>query len=272
MTQATIHLTYTNSAWYIRYTSFFRRKAYQLELPQNWEEVNPAKLSNVFHTLATRDQSESLEADLLLDVVDVPARLMLKLGAEQVAERLLPFLTWMTTAPLILPPVDHIMSGHERLMLAHPYFSDRNLGWYRSCEEAFESMKDQPAELQLNDFLACYFFSDQETVMGITPGMAYFTLFYYMSTRQWLFDKHLPTGNDDPETKQAETSKADDLDWDVVYLDIAERGPFGAVHRVPDIGVPTFFKWMGKNHREFIIQKRKALQESIRSHHQNFVA
>lgn len=267
MTYGTIHLSYKNAPWYIRWTAWLRRKTYRLLLPQNWTEVAPDKLEKVFDKLSQREHLGSVEAELLLTVVDVPPRLLMKLGPGQVSERLLPFLSWMLSEPLLEPTLTKVPFGGIYHDLPLPYFKEKTVRWYRRCEEALEELKASPAEANLDQFIVQFLDVCNAKTSGISSGYAYLCLFYYMSTREWMFNEYLPADT----TKTPEQPPAK-FDWDEVYIDIAQRGPFGPLHRVDDIPLVSFFAWMGKNHREYIEQQKRALQETIRSVHQKYLA
>ncbi|MEL6142071.1 MAG: hypothetical protein AAFU67_10675 [Bacteroidota bacterium] len=270
MINGTLSLDFSQANWLRWARGRLFPKMYQIKLPEKWSELSAESVEPVFNILAHRESFQVPTLDLFNAIVDVPPRLISQLGPQKVAEELLPHLDWMLNAPCTVRLIDHVETdGGGVASIPNVGFRGMSMHRYRTADEAYMDLQQELTDEALDRFIRAFLgLSKNEKVENLQRGISYFILHYYTSNKQELFNKYFPQEID----SHKEDKSIEEMDWESLFIAVAERGVFGPLHRVKEATVHSFFTWIGKNHRQIIEQKKKTLQDLLRKQNQKFLA
>jgi hypothetical protein len=263
---------------------FFRKKAYQINIPERWEEVrNPVKVLQV-HTQTVSLSPVAFEIQLFKALTGLPSWVVHRIDPVLFAERLLPAIRFARTLEFKTLHHPVIKVNGQRWRIPAPVVKDMPLQQYfmleQSLTETLGGTKDiswflasllRPDDSGTTDHLyqkgllptvTPYQVEQyQEALTGAPDEVVVYLLSYYSTQRQLLKDKY-PALHEVDEKEKTDA----DIDWDSILPKIAEVGVFGPFDSVLSTPTVNYLAWANAR-REEHKPKQKTLQDIIRENH-----
>jgi hypothetical protein len=279
-----------NIGWLARILWLFRKKHYQLQLPESWEEV-PSKMfwKIIRHYLMHHQLSKHAFLLLILkEMLDIPTWVFKRISSITFLEQLLPRIKWVEKLSYSKPFDKTIMIGGCQWRIPVPLAKDMTLQQYFLLERTFSELFTN-REKDAADFLAAFLRPDTRQLQshyyqtGLLPTVSspelenyattlasadekqvLYLVQYYINMRLQLKEKYpaLHDGNND--------GRPDKIDWDSIAPSIAETGVFGSLNQVLKTPAVNYLAWANAR-QESTKPKPQTLQEMIRSNHQKIL-
>ncbi len=290
MIQATIKIKFPKRKILHRVIFFFRKKMYQVQLPETWEEVPDKKRRKILGVLMNNTKATEATTKVLLlrILLPIPMWVFYIIKPLDILEKLEPCVVWFLANPISIHLGLTVRGGWYRWRLPDPLAKNMTLGQYFNIEREWSRMSTghnditsllstilRPDSKAIDRCLETTGLLPQTTVPArlklksklekLPPEYVFYVIQYWEKQRKDLRAKY--------ETffSSGEGEKSD-INWDSIAARIAETGVFGTVNQVLQIPAITYLSWANDKQEEAGKETQQSLQDLIRSNHNKFLS
>jgi hypothetical protein len=267
---------------------FFRKKTYQVQLPEKWAEVSEPTFWKLLWAHMAKGQlsQEAFEILLLKHLTDLPFWVFNKLPAIDLAEQLLPRIAWAKDLSQANLSKENIRINGQLWRIPAPLAKDMPLQQYFLLEKTFSQLYAQ--QIEPSAFLAAllrpvnkqaearYFKTGLLPVVSPPQLKQYaqdlqavaeleqvYLLQHYANMRTAIRQQYPHIHS------KEEKQKPESTDWDSILPRIAELGIFGPLDKVKSTPTVSYLAWANAQHTPK--ESTMSLQDMIKQNHQKFL-
>lgn len=265
MTDATVHISYTDAPWWLRVLLWLRSPIH-LRIPSGWSELSTKQIIGVNRFFASGAGHEAMRLLAFKAVTGIPSWLFSRISPEQYASYLLPYTDWILDVDMSDIQLPDLVIGKDTWRIPSSDLKGLTVQWHLDVEREWSALShsdDISAWMQV--FLMPI--GHHQPIGKINPWQAVLCSRYYQHIHAQIKIRYPHLYSSDNEDK-----KVGVLDWDSIPAHIAESSPFGSVEQVLRAPLLTFLAWANDKKQEQQKQEQDRLQEMIRNNHNHFVA
>ena len=288
---ATVSIQLSSLPFWQKVIWFFRKKQYQIAMPESWMDLSEKQREKVLRILMRRESfsMSTLRVLIFHAVVVLPAWLLGRVGAIDMTEKLLPATDWLLASSIDKPFAPAVNIAGQSWMIPSPMARSFTITTYFAVEKEWSALAqgdDEALPVWLATLLVeatkenkrhyrktglfptrPHLTIQQATqkMTKVTDIQAFYLVQYYNNIRQSL-KKRYPHFFDQ--------SGADNTtpDWAAIPAMIADAGLFGSLLEVNQTPGNDYLAYANKQMRDQKKEKEKELQNIIQQHHQKFLA
>jgi len=295
MITAQIKVSIASPSLLERFLWFFRKKNYQLAIPQTWSELRPKQVEKVMAVLMNQqaDTPQVTRVKLLQALLSVPEWVFFRIAPLDIVEKLEMCVLWMLAKPVSDPIITQVSGGRYRWRLPAPAAKDMSIGQYLQIEKQWAQLATNVQDKNIDRLISFILRREDQAIeqskmkTGLLPNLSdyaiteqteqvarlkdewkYYVLMYWTAQRDSLreeFPEFFSKGKSDDTTPK-------EIDWDAIPVRIAETQVFGPVHQVLVTPVRSYLAWANARQEADKEKVQQSLQETIRANHNKFLA